>query len=45
MEVAEDVSNLVWLEHKKMVMERLKKEWKMKRPIFSKSPVFTEKEN
>ena len=44
-EVAEDVSNLVWLEHKKMVMERLKKEWKMKRPIFSKSPVFTEKEN
>ena len=44
-EVAEDVSNLVWLEHKNMVMERLKKEWKMKRPIFSKTPVFTEKEN
>ena len=44
-EVAEDVSNLVWLEHKNMVMERLKKEWKMKRPIFSKSTVFTEKEN
>lgn len=45
MEVAEDVSNLVWLEHKNRVMERLKKEWKMKRPIFSKTPVFTEKEN
>ena len=41
-DVAEDVSNLVWLEHRNMVMERLKKEWKMKRPIFSKSRVFSE---
>ena len=41
-DVAEDVSNLVWLQHRNTVMERLKKEWKMKRPIFSKSRVFSE---
>jgi len=41
-DVSEDVSNMVWLEHKNRVMENLKKEWKMKRPIFSKSRVFTE---
>jgi hypothetical protein len=44
-DVAEDVSNMVWLEHRNTVMERLKKEWKMKRPIFSKSTVFSEKES
>jgi len=43
-DVAEDVSNMVWLEHRNTVLERLKKEWKMKRSIFTKSPVFTEKE-
>ena len=43
-DVAEDVSNLVWVEHRNTVLERLKKEWKMKRSIFSKTPVFSEKE-
>ena len=43
-DVAEDVSNLVWIDHRNTVLERLKKEWKMKRPIFSKTHVFSEKE-
>lgn len=43
-DVADDVSTTVWIEHRNAVMERLKKEWKMKRPIFSKMDVFTEKE-
>lgn len=44
-EVAEDVTNMVWIEHRKVVVDRLKKEWKMKRPIFSKMNVFNEKES
>ncbi|WP_295096647.1 hypothetical protein [uncultured Fibrobacter sp.] len=44
-EVSEDVSNMVWIEHRRAVMDRLKKEWKMKRPIFSKMNVFNEKES
>lgn len=44
-EVADDVFNMVWIEHRRAVMDRLKKEWKMKRPIFSKMSVFNEKEN
>lgn len=43
-DVAGEVSIIVWLEHVNAVMERLKKEWKMKRSIFSKTPVFSEKD-
>lgn len=42
-EVAEDVANLAWVEHKRRVMDDLKKQWKNKRPIFSQMDVFTEK--
>ncbi len=43
-EVAEDVAARAWVEHQKVVMERLKKEWKNARPIFSKVNVFREKD-
>ena len=43
-EVAEDVAMQAWLEHRTSVMERLKKEWKMERPIFSKTDIFSEKD-
>lgn len=43
-DVVEDVSTRVWLEHRNKVMSRLKKEWKMERPIFSKTDVFSEKD-
>jgi len=43
-DVAEEVTNMVWLEHRASVMERLRKEWKMKRPIFSQTNVFSEKD-
>ena len=39
-EVAEDVQTRAWLEHQKVVLERLKKEWKSSRPIFMKTNVF-----
>ena len=43
-EVVETVSTQAWLEHRKMVRDRLKKEWKNSRPIFSQSNVFSEKD-
>ena len=43
-EVAEDVAARAWVEHQKIVMDRLKKEWKNARPIFSKINVFSEKD-
>lgn len=43
-EVAEDVAASAWVEHQKVVMDRLKKQWKNTRPIFSKVNVFSEKE-
>jgi hypothetical protein len=43
-EVAEEVGTQAWLVHRAEVMDRLKKEWKMERPIFSKTDVFSEKE-
>ena len=43
-EVAEDVATQAWLVHRSKVMDRLKKEWKMERPIFSKTDVFSGKE-
>lgn len=43
-EVAEDVAARAWVEHQKVVMDRLKKEWKNARPIFSKMNVFSEKD-
>ncbi len=43
-EVAEDVAARAWVEHQKIVMDRLKKEWKNARPIFSKVNVFSEKD-
>ena len=42
--VAEDVAMRAWLVHRTQVMDRLKKEWKMERPIFSKTDVFSEKD-
>ena len=42
--VEDDVSTKAWLEHRNKVMNRLKKEWKMERPIFSQTDVFSEKE-
>jgi hypothetical protein len=42
--VAEDVAMRAWLVHRNQVMDRLKKEWKMERPIFSKTDVFSEKD-
>lgn len=43
-EVAENVATQAWLEHRAKVMDKLKKEWKMERPIFSKTDVFSEKD-
>lgn len=43
-EVVDDVASRVWVEHQKTVMDRLKKQWKNSRPIFSKMNVFGEKE-
>lgn len=43
-EVVDKVQNQAWLSHRNQVMDRLKKEWKMKRPIFSRSDIFKEKE-
>jgi len=43
-EVAEEVAPLAWLEHRNRVMDRLKKEWKTERPIFSKTDVFQGKD-
>lgn len=43
-DVAEEVTSLAWLEHRARVMDRLRKEWKMERPIFSKTNVFSEKD-
>ena len=43
-EVAETVATQAWLEHRKSVRERLKKEWKMSRPIFSQTDVFSKKD-
>ena len=43
-EVAETVATQAWLEHRKAVRERLKKEWKMSRPIFSQTDVFSKKD-
>lgn len=43
-EVADDVADRAWVEHQKMVMDRLKKEWKKARPIFSQMQVFSDKE-
>jgi hypothetical protein len=43
-EVAETVATQAWLEHRKTVRERLKKEWKMSRPIFSQTDVFSKKD-
>ncbi|MCF0222983.1 MAG: hypothetical protein HUK20_01820 [Fibrobacter sp.] len=43
-EVAVDVADRAWVEHQKKVMERLKKEWKNARPIFSKTKVFSGEE-
>ena len=42
-EVVESVSTQAWLEHRKKVRERLKREWKNSRPIFSQTNVFSEK--
>lgn len=43
-EVAADVADRAWVEHQKAVMDRLKKEWKKARPIFSQMDVFSGKE-
>lgn len=43
-EVANDVADRAWVEHQKVVMDRLKKEWKKARPIFSQMNVFSGKE-
>ena len=43
-EVVETVSTQAWLEHRKMVRDRLKKEWKNSRPIFSQTNVFSGKD-
>ena len=43
-EVAETVATQAWLDHRKAVHERLKKEWKMSRPIFSQTDVFSKKD-
>ncbi|MCQ2103307.1 MAG: hypothetical protein MJY98_08810 [Fibrobacter sp.] len=43
-EVANDVADRAWVEHQKVVMSRLKKDWKKARPIFSQMNVFSEKE-
>lgn len=43
-EVAEDVADRAWVEHQKVVMDRLKKEWKKARPIFSQMNVFSGKD-
>lgn len=43
-EVAEDVANQAWMEHRAKVMDKLKKEWKVKRAIFSKTDVFSGKD-
>ena len=42
-EVEESVSNSAWFEHRKTVHERLKKQWKNSRPIFSRTDVFSKK--
>lgn len=39
-EVAEDVQTRAWLVHQKVVLDRLKKDWKSSRPIFMKTNVF-----
>jgi len=43
-EVANDVADRAWVEHQKIVMDRLKKDWKKARPIFSQMNVFSNKE-
>lgn len=43
-EVANDVADRAWVEHQKVVMDSLKKDWKKSRPIFSQMNVFSEKE-
>jgi hypothetical protein len=43
-DVAETVATQAWLVHRKTVRERLKKEWKMSRPIFSQTEVFSKKD-
>lgn len=42
--VAEDVATQAWLEHRAKVMDKLKKEWKTERPIFSQTDVFSKKD-
>lgn len=43
-EVAGEVADRAWVKHQKVVMERLKKEWKKAHPIFSQMNVFSGKE-
>lgn len=43
-EVASNVETLAWVEHRKVMMDSLKKEWKKSRPIFSKTDVFLDKD-
>lgn len=43
-EVAEDVATRTWIEHQKVVVDRLKSQWKTKRLVFQKANVFTEKD-
>lgn len=43
-EVANDVADRAWVVHQKEVMDRLKKDWKRARPIFSQMNVFSDKD-
>lgn len=43
-DVVDDVTERAWVEHQKVVMDRLRDQWKNARPIFSKIKVFSEKE-
>ena len=43
-EVIEDVSMQAWVEHQKVVLKRLKDEWKTGIPIITKMNVLSEKE-
>lgn len=43
-EVADDVTTRTWVEHQKVVVDRLKNQWKSSRLVFQKTNVFTEKD-
>lgn len=43
-DVADDVTSRAWLEHQKVVIDRLKSQWKSLRLVFQKTNVFTQKD-